>query len=137
MNITTENLDEFLDEFGIIKVDENCYLVPENEDIEYDEENETHGFEVIDFSKLVVNDGDTLVVTLYEHTGELYDILDVYNVDTYTTGYIKGYYFSDDGRYYLCCSVAEYFKDKNVKVCNYLYFDKEETVSLLNYDDDL
>ena len=132
MNITVKNVEKFMSEFGIIKVRTNCYLVPECKNITYSEENEARSFEIVDFTSLVVNNNDTLRITAYKHIDRRNSILEIYNKKNGSRGYIKAYYGSDDTRYYLCCSVAEYFKDKNVKVENYLIYNKQEVASYVD-----
>ena len=104
------------------------YLDDENRD----EVLESIGFEIVDFTSLVVNNNDTLRITAYKHIDRRNSILEIYNKKNGSRGYIKAYYSSDDTRYYLCCSVAEYFKDKNVKVENYLIYNKQEVASYVD-----
>ena len=129
--VTVKNVDDYLHMFDIIKDSEDCYLVPECS-VTYRKDTEEHGFEIIDFSDLEVHKKDILVLYVVKHVNRFKSVLEVYNTTNGTSGYIEGYYNSDDSRYYLCNSVAKHFKDKKVTVKNYLIYDKEEVANYVD-----
>lgn len=126
--VTVKNVDNYLHMFDIEKLDTNIYRVPEYT-VTYQEDAEVHGFDIIDLSKLEVEQGDTLVVWAVKHVSPVRSVLEVHSKKSRTTGYIEAYYGSDDARYYLCSSLAEYFKDKDVTVENYLYYNKQHVAN--------
>lgn len=130
ITVNEDNVDDYIDDFDIIK-EYDSYLIPEY-NVTYQRNAECHGFKIIDFDELIVNKGDLLVLMLNKVLPGHEDIIQVWDIDTDTYGYIKGYYFSDDGRYYLCNSVAKHFKNKKVQVANYLIYTKEETANYIN-----
>ena len=110
---TIENVNEY-------------YLIMEYSS-NYNEEVECRDFKIIDFSNLIVNEKDELVIVPIKNNG-INTILEITNFNNDTSGLIEAYYFSDDAREYLNNSVCKYFKDKHkhVTVSNFLVYEKEE-----------
>lgn len=111
-----KHTEDFLKKYGILKLDENRYLMPDAEGstddkecIEYAEGLTIHKKEL---SGLIVNDGDYLIIIKDKALGGVYDRLGVHNINNYSKGYIEDYYFSDDGRYEVVCKLAKEYKDK-------------------------
>ena len=118
------NEEQLYEEYGIIKIDENIWYVLEYE--ANSKESEDYSLvKAINLEDLVVNDGDVLAVTIIDECDENLFILEIYNVANDTFGYVKGDYFSDDGRYYTVNGIASLFKDKDIIVKNFLIYDDE------------
>lgn len=118
------NKEQLYEEHGIIKIDENIWYVLEHE--ANSKKSEDYSLvKAINLEDLVVNDGDVLAVTMIDESDENLFALEIYNVINDTFGYVKGDYFSDDGRYYTVNGIASLFKDKDVIVKNFLIYDDE------------
>lgn len=126
-NVNENNLKKYLDELNFCWFEhENLYYWLENESNE-EAYFDWQPFEIIDFDKLTIENDDMLFITKCKD-----DILEVFSGKNKTSGLIRGYYFSDDGRHDLVNTIAKYFSDKNIKVCNWLIYTPEEMIDLVD-----
>ena len=111
--------EEYLsDEYGIIKVEADFYLVPLCSVTTEDEYLEEFGEDVRIYNKkldnLKIEDGDTVCITICKKTDEYNYELHLFNCDNQTEGYISvKSTLTDDNRYYLLCALATMYKDVN------------------------
>lgn len=136
LNIEVNELEE---KYGIFPNGDGRYLIPEHltkTDYFLDKEKaEELGIDTeytelreVCFHGLRVDEGDVLLLTLEKKGYNFDSIIRVENCINNTYGSFKGAYFSDDDRLDVVNAVANKFKDiKDVTVCNYLIYTKEET----------
>ena len=90
---------------------------------------EPRELEDLEIDNLIVEDGDTIEVTMLSDIEICKSKILLENINNGTYGTCVGNYFSDDARFYLVGNIAELFVDYDITIKNYLLWDDDYVTS--------
>ena len=90
---------------------------------------EPRELEDLEIDNLIVEDGDTITVTMLSDIKKSKSKILLENINNGTYGTLVGNYYSDDARFYLVGNIAELFVEYDITIKNYLLWDDDYVTS--------